>query len=73
MVTQLHEKPLYLVLKQYHNNQQSYAHELVKDSSYKFHLHELGCNYPYHYKCEYAKKYVESTAFFHYSVQVEKQ
>lgn len=67
------KKPLDLLLKQDHEHQQAYAHELVEDSAYQPHAEDLGGHNPHHDEREHAEEYVDRARLLHEPVQVEQQ
>ena len=68
--SQFHEKPLYLVLENDHEYEQTYAHHFVEDGAYELHLEDLGGHYPYQHEGEHPVKNVYGARLFHYLIEI---
>ncbi len=73
MVSQFHKEALYLVLEQYHEHQQTNAHEFIENRADELHFKNLRCEHPYYYKCKHTEEYIDCAALLHYPVKVEEQ
>jgi len=69
---EFHQKALDLVLKNNHQNQQSYAHHLVENRADKLHLQNLGGHHPYENEREHTVEYVDCARFLHYLIEIIK-